>query len=133
MDAKTAAAVYEGELKTFYGAAQLDPARPIFDVTLLGLGADGHTASLFPGSAALAERDRWAAAVAGPNAQARITLTFPVLESSRNVAFLIEGKEKRMIFEKIREGDHSLPAARLSATGQLHVFADAAAIGQRGA
>jgi 6-phosphogluconolactonase len=122
-----AASAYEWELRSFYGGQQLDPARPLFDVTLLGLGPDGHTASLFPGTAALAEREHWVAAVVGAKAEARLTLTYPALESSRHVAFLIAGEEKRAILARFRNDDASLPAARLRPTGALSVFADAAA------
>src|ERR1700687_5848952 len=90
-----AASAYERELKSFYGAERLDPARPLFDVTLLGLGPDGHTTSLFPNTAVLAERDRGVAAVVGAKSEARITLTYPVLESSRSAVFLVAGEEKR--------------------------------------
>ncbi len=121
-----AASDYERELKSFYGAERLDPARPLFDVNLLGLGADGHTASLLPGTAVLEERERWVAAVVGPK-PARITLTYPALESSRHVAFLVAGKEKREIFSRFQRGEHTLPAARVRPTGTLHLFADAAA------
>jgi 6-phosphogluconolactonase len=132
LNVEAAACAYERELKSFYAADCLDPARPIFDVALLGLGSDGHTASLFPGSTVLAERDRWVAAVVGPKLDARITLTYPALESSRHVAFLIEGKDKRPIFNRIRRGDRDLPAARLSPAGVLHVFADLAAVEESG-
>src|SRR6202049_4323537 len=89
---EAAACAYERELKSFYGAERLEPARPLFDVTLLGLGPDGHTASLFPGTAVLAERDRWVAAIDGAKSETRITLTYPALESSRDTAFLVAGK-----------------------------------------
>ena len=103
------------------------PARPLFDVTLLGLGPDGHTASLFPGTAVLAERDRWVAAVVGAKSETRITLTYPALESSRHVAFLVAGKEKRAIFEPLSPRRLNLPAARLHPAGTLWLFGDAAA------
>src|SRR5208282_5280065 len=100
-----------------------------FDVTLLGLGTDGHTASLFPDTAVLAERDRWVAPVAGPKSEMRITLTYPALESSRHTAFLVAGKEKCGIFGRLCRGDDSLPAARLRPSGTLCFFGDAAAAG----
>jgi 6-phosphogluconolactonase len=123
-----AAAAYERQLKSFYGAERLDPAQPLFDVTFLGLGPDGHTASLFPGTAVLTERNRWVAAVVGAKSEARITLTYPALESSRNAAFLVEGEEKRAILNRLCRSDDSLPAARLRPAGTLHIFADEAAI-----
>jgi 6-phosphogluconolactonase len=126
---EAAASAYERALKSFYGAERLDPARPLFDVTLLGLGPDGHTASLFPGAAALGERDRWAAAVIGPNGDARITLTYPTLESSRDTAFLVAGKDKRAILARLRHGDGALPASQLHPNGALWLFADEAAAG----
>jgi 6-phosphogluconolactonase len=124
---EAAAAAYERELKAFYGAEFLDPDRPLFDVTLLGLGPDGHTASLFPGTAVLMERERWVAAVVGAKSEARITLTYPALESSRNAAFLVTGKEKREMFSRLRQGDDKLPAAHVHLAGALWLFADAAA------
>jgi 6-phosphogluconolactonase len=127
--APEAASAYERTLKSFYGADRLDPARPLFDVNLLGLGSDGHTASLFPGSPVLADRDRWVAAVVGVKPEARITLTYPALESSRQVAFLVAGKEKHAIFERLRRSDETLPAAHLRPKGNLWIFADAAAAG----
>ena len=125
---EAAASAYERELRSFYGADGLDPARALFDVTFLGLGPDGHTASLFPGTATLAERERWVAAVVGAKSEPRITLTYPALESSRHVAFLVVGKEKRAILARLRHGDDKLPAARLHPTGTLRLFGDAAAM-----
>jgi 6-phosphogluconolactonase len=125
---KASAERYERELKDFYGAERLNPARALFDVTLLGLGPDGHTASLFPNTAALLERDRWAVAVLGAKAEPRITLTYPVLESSRNTAFLVAGRDKRVILNRLRHGDDSLPAARIRPQGSLCAFVDVAAL-----
>jgi 6-phosphogluconolactonase len=118
---------YERELKRFYGGEELSATRPLFDVTLLGLGADGHTASLLPGAPVLEERSRWVAAVVGFTPEARITLTYPALESSRDVAFLVTGAAKREILAKVRAGPSDAPAARLRPVGRLHWFADRAA------
>jgi 6-phosphogluconolactonase len=129
MTPQRSAALYEATLQRFYGSDQLDLAGPLFDVTLLGLGADGHTASLFPGTQVLAERVRWAAAVIGAKDEPRITLTYPTLESSRAVAFLVDGDGKREILGRFLKGDSSLPASRLKPSGELYVFADKAAAG----
>ena len=122
-----AAAAYEGMLKRFYGADKLESQRPIFDVTLLGIGEDGHTASLFPGQPALEEDRRWALAIVGARPETRITLTYPVLNSSRDVAFLATGEGKREVVARARAGDRTLPAARVHPVGRLHWFVDRAA------
>jgi 6-phosphogluconolactonase len=122
-----AASAYETTLKQFYGANTLAPGRPLFDVTLLGIGEDGHTASLFPGQPTLQETRRWAVAVVGAKAEARITLTYPVLDSSREVAFLVTGKEKRGVVARAQAGDRTLPAAAVHPIGRLHWFTDRAA------
>lgn len=124
-----AASAYEAELRRYHGAEPLSPSRPLFDVTLLGLGTDGHTASLFPGTAALDERERWVLAVEGVKAEARITLTYPALESSSNTAFLVAGADKRVMLGRLLQRDAALPAARLTPTGALTIFADRAAVG----
>ena len=125
-----AALRYERTLQTAYGAEVLDPARPLFDVTLLGLGADGHTASLLPGEPVLQERKRWVAAVSHGRPEVRITMTYPVIESSRRIAFLVAGKEKAAIFRTIRAGGSDVPAARLVPVGELVWFVDRAAAGE---
>jgi 6-phosphogluconolactonase len=106
-----AAARYDALLRRRFGDG------PTFDVTLLGIGDDGHTASLFPGSAALEERDRnVVAAEAPPNAKVRdrVTITFPVIEASREVLFLVSGGSKRPLVESILSGSATVPAARAS-------------------
>jgi 6-phosphogluconolactonase len=121
------AAAYEATLKTFYGTDMMTPDRPLFDVTLLGIGDDGHTASLFPGQPALDETQRWAVAVIGAKSEARITLTYPALDSSRDVAFLATGPEKRDMVARAQNGDRTLPAARIDPVGRLHWLTDRAA------
>jgi 6-phosphogluconolactonase len=95
---------------------------------LLGVGEDGHTASLFPGQPALQETRRWVVAVVGAKSTSRITLSYPALESSRHVAFLVTGEGKRDIVARVRAGDRTLPAASVRPLGRLHWFADRAAI-----
>jgi 6-phosphogluconolactonase len=126
-----AAAAYETTLRGFYGGDRLAPARPLFDVTLLGIGADGHTASLFPGHPALDERDHWVLAVIGAKTEARITLTYPALDSSRHAAFLVTGAGKRDVMARARAGDRTLPAGRVRPVGELHWFADRAAASEQ--
>ena len=126
---EVAAAKYEAELKAFYGADRLDDAKPLFDVQLLGLGPDGHTASLFPGTAVLAERHKWVAPVLDGKLEPRITLTYPAVGSAACVAFLVAGEEKREILSRFLRGDPALPAAALTSVGKMRVFTDAAAAG----
>ncbi len=122
-----AASAYETTLKRFYGADTLVPGRPLFDVMLLGIGDDGHTASLFPGQPALQETKRWVVAVIGAKAEARITLTYPVIDSSRELAFLVTGKDKQGVVARAQAGDRTLPAAVVHPVGRLHWFTDRAA------
>jgi len=127
--AATAASRYERTLQQAYGAREFDRARPLFDITLLGLGLDGHTASLLPGDAALQEREHWVAVVSHGRPETRITLTYPAIESSRQVAFLAAGAEKAPVVEAIHAGGSELPAARVRPVGELVWFLDRAAAG----
>ncbi len=81
-------------------------------MVLLGVGEDGHTASLFPGAKALQERQRWVVDVRSPRSEPRITLTYPALESTRALAFLVAGAHKRDILARVWGGE-DLPATRL--------------------
>ena len=122
-----AAIAYERVLKSYYGSESLDPTRPLLDIEILGLGPDGHTASLIPGTSVLDERHRWVAEVIGGRPEPRITLTYPTLESSRHTAFLVTGADKRETLSRALAGDQALPAARLRLVGELIWFVDEAA------
>jgi 6-phosphogluconolactonase len=103
-DAERAARLYEAELRAFFALA---PAEwPRFDLVLLGLGPDGHTASLFPGSAAVRERERLVVAPWVEAQQAfRITLTPPVLSRARGAIFLVSGAEKAAALRAVVAGE----------------------------
>jgi 6-phosphogluconolactonase len=122
-----AAREYERRLQRAYGAPTLDPSRPLFDIMLLGLGSDGHTASLLPGDPALEERKRWVVPVSQGRPEVRITLTLPVIDSSRHVAFLVSGRSKAAVLAAVRVGDSRLPAARVRPVGELIWFVERAA------
>lgn len=113
------AAGYEEELRLVFG-----DGLPSFDLVFLGMGVDGHTASLFPGDPALDETQRLVAKIARPDHQ-RVTLTLPVLSASKLVVFLVSGAEKREALRRVLAG-HDLPAARVAAR-RVVIIADAAA------
>ena len=125
-----AASRYEHELQAFYGAANLDPTRPLFDLVLMGVGPDGHTASLFPGYPALSETKRWAVGVPEAHVEPfvpRVTLTLPALASCREMLFELAGREKRAILARLST-DKSLPANRARSIGETIFLVDRAAI-----
>jgi 6-phosphogluconolactonase len=127
-----AAQQYEHELKAYYGSATLDPARPLFDVVLLGMGPDGHTASLFPGKPALDEQHRWVVEVPEPGLTPfvpRISLTYPALDSAKSLAFVAAGADKTTMMGRVLAGEKELPSARISPVGELVWFVDRAARG----
>jgi len=124
--AEAGARAYERVLQDFYGADRLDPNRPLFDLVLLGLGSDGHTASLFPGKPALAEREAWVAPVPEAGMEPfvpRITLTFPALASSRSVLFLVNGAGKREPLQRLADGE-DLPARHVASAGRVTWYVD---------
>jgi len=99
-----AALAYERTLKSFFKTSIGVKSTQTFDAILLGVGEDGHTASLFPGNPALQERARWIVPVVAPHSFAienRITLTFSAINNSRSAIFLVSGEEKRGVVQSI--------------------------------
>lgn len=127
--AEAGAVAYADVLHAFYGSDHLDPKRPLFDLVLLGLGTDGHTASLFPGKPAVTEREAWVVAVPEAGMEPfvpRISLTFPALASARSVLFLVNGEGKRAPLGRLAAGE-DLPAGRAWSVGELSWYVDRAA------
>jgi 6-phosphogluconolactonase len=125
-DPGEAAIAYEKTLREFFGE------RLEFDLLFLGIGVEGHTASLFPDSPALAETERVVVSVRVPaEPPQRLTLTYPILNRSRNIFFLAEGAKKREIIAEIRRepetAESRYPAARIRPAGRLIWFLDEAA------
>jgi 6-phosphogluconolactonase len=124
-----AANLYADELQRFYGAEKLDPARPLFDLVLMGLGPDGHVASLYPGQRSLDEKERWVLGVGKAGWEPfvpRVTLTFPTLASTREMLFLVDGADKRETLNRVFVGE-DLPGSRVYSNGDLVWMLDRAA------
>ncbi|MFP4344159.1 MAG: 6-phosphogluconolactonase [Anaerolineales bacterium] len=130
-----AAELYEQELRSVFGEGRV----PRFDLILLGLGEDGHTASLFPGTAVLQEQQhrqqRWVIAHHVEKLDAwRLTLTPVVLNAAENVAFIVAGERKATILERVAQGPYrpqELPAQLVQPRrGRLRWFVDQAALGE---
>jgi 6-phosphogluconolactonase len=107
-DLEGAALRYAGEMVDVMGSP------PVLDVVHLGLGADGHTASLVPGDPVLEVADADVATTAGLYQEhRRMTVTYPLLERARRILWVVTGDAKREVFERLRTGDASIPAGRV--------------------
>jgi 6-phosphogluconolactonase len=115
-----AALAYERTLRVFFEPPETPIAEETFDAILLGVGPDGHTASLYPGSPVLGDHDRWVRSVLAPlpfSPRRRITLTLPAINASRFALFLVSGREKTAVVDAIlglpAEARRRYPAARI--------------------
>ena len=125
---QSAADRYDEVLRQQYGAGTLEAGVPLFHLTLLGLGDDGHTASLLPGQPVLKEINRWAAAVPEGRGEPRISLTYPALNSSELILFLVSGAGKRDALAQARGGIG--PAGGIKPQGEVLWLVDEAAAGE---
>jgi 6-phosphogluconolactonase len=121
-DLEAAAARYASELAAIAGTP------PVLDLVHLGLGPDGHTASLVPGDPVLDVADADVAATGAYQGRRRMTLTFPMLDRSRRVLWLVTGGDKAAMLARLRAGDASIPAGRVRRDRAI-VLADRAAAG----
>ncbi|HTE47118.1 MAG TPA: 6-phosphogluconolactonase [Gemmatimonadaceae bacterium] len=134
-DPERAAASYEATLRTLFrtsnGPPSFEPGKNI-DLALLGLGDNGHTASIFPGSAIVDERTRWVISEFVPDASMwRTTMTAPLLNASAEILFLVSGGAKASVLRQVLEGPrkpHQLPAQLIAPThGRIQWLVDSAA------
>jgi len=109
--------------------AKIAGSPPVLDLVHLGLGPDGHTASLVPGDAVLEVNDADVAVTGIYQGRRRMTLTYPILNRTRRILWLVTGSEKAGMLARLREGDPSIPAGRVNQERAL-VLADRAAAGQ---
>src|SRR5580692_8624699 len=122
-DLEAAAARYAATLRKIAGSP------PVLDLVHLGLGPDGHTASLVPGDPVLDVKSADVALTGIYQGRRRMTLTYPVINRSRQILWLVTGSEKVEMLGRLRKGDPSIPAGRVR-QDQAVVFADKAAAGQ---
>lgn len=129
VDPETAAQSYEALLRR-----DVPPDAqgiPVFDVVVLGLGSDGHTASLFPGDPAVQERGRLIVPIATPRgrpAVPRLSMTLPLINAARRVVFLVSGADKKEVFQHVLKGGPGAeiyPAAHVRPRGELCAYVDA--------
>jgi 6-phosphogluconolactonase len=123
-DLDAAARAYAKTLESLAGSP------PVLDLAHLGLGPDGHTASLVPGDPVLGVTDRDVALTGLYQDRRRMTLTYPVLNRSRRILWLVTGADKVSALAKLRAGDTSIPASRIERDRAL-VLAEAASAGQK--
>jgi 6-phosphogluconolactonase len=129
-DGDAVAQAYESELRAEFEVS--DGELPAFDLVLLGMGSDGHTASLFPGKTSLSETTRWVVASSPgvlPPPVDRVTLTLPVLNAARTVLFLVAGNDKTPALTSVLSGSSSLPASQVHAAGAVRWLVDRPARG----
>jgi 6-phosphogluconolactonase len=122
-DLEAAASRYAQTLRGIAGSP------PVFDLVHLGLGPDGHTASLVPGDPVLDVTDADIAPTGVYQGRRRMTLTYPMINRSRRILWLVTGKDKVGMLMRLRDGDSSIPAGRI-VRNNASVIADRAAVGQ---
>jgi 6-phosphogluconolactonase len=123
-DLQNAAASYAAELEKIAGVP------PVLDIVHLGLGPDGHTASLVPGDPVLAVKDRHVAVTGVYQGRNRLTITYPVINRARLILWLVTGSEKVPMYKRLQSADPSIPAGRVLQNNAV-LLADSAAAGER--